>query len=371
MRVIIFFTYGISLKSWEESGLLDREIKLYKFLAKNYDIHFTFVTYGDKEDNAIIENEKNFNIVPIYQYFQKSNNFFIEFLKSLFYPIRLNKIIGFENSIIKTNQLWGSWIAIVVKLIYGCPLIIRTGYDLLTFKRNENKSNIKIFFYKQLTKYSLKYSNYYIVTSSYDRETLERLFKKFRHKLIIIPNWVEIINSKNKNIVENKIISIGRLEKQKNFKHLIESFSNSNIEINIFGNGSEMAELVSFSKSKNTIVNFHGNLENDKLNEVLTNYRFFCTSTLYEGNPKAILEAMAAGCVVIAPDIKGINNIIQNDINGLIYDYSKTNPFEIYKKFVNVDTSKISQNAINYVRENHNLDRIAEKEYSLYKELSS
>ena len=61
----------------------------------------------------------------------------------------------------------------------------------------------------------------------------------------------------------------------------------------------------------------------------------------------------------------------QNDINGLIYDYSKTNPFEIYKKFVNVDTSKISQNAINYVRENHNLDRIAEKEFSLYKELSS
>ena len=47
------------------------------------------------------------------------------------------------------------------------------------------------------------------------------------------------------------------------------------------------------------------------------------------------------------------------------------NTFEIYKKFVNVDTSKISQNAINYVRENHNLDRIAEKEYSLYKELSS
>ena len=56
MRVIIFFTYGNSLKSWKESGLLNREIKLYKFLAKNYDIHFTFVTYGDKEDNAIIEN---------------------------------------------------------------------------------------------------------------------------------------------------------------------------------------------------------------------------------------------------------------------------------------------------------------------------
>ena len=77
MRVIIFFTYGISLKSWEESGLLDREIKLYKFLAKNYDIHFTFVTYGDK-DNAIIQNKKNFKL---YQFINISRKvtIFIEF----------------------------------------------------------------------------------------------------------------------------------------------------------------------------------------------------------------------------------------------------------------------------------------------------
>ena len=54
MRVILFFTYGISLLEWKKSGLLDREIKLYEKLNKDYGLNFTFVTYGDKSDFAII-----------------------------------------------------------------------------------------------------------------------------------------------------------------------------------------------------------------------------------------------------------------------------------------------------------------------------
>ena len=34
MNVILIFTYGISLKKWSESGLIDRELELYKELEK-------------------------------------------------------------------------------------------------------------------------------------------------------------------------------------------------------------------------------------------------------------------------------------------------------------------------------------------------
>ena len=30
MNVALFFTYGVSLKQWLESGLLEREIEIYK-----------------------------------------------------------------------------------------------------------------------------------------------------------------------------------------------------------------------------------------------------------------------------------------------------------------------------------------------------
>ena len=36
MNIILFFTYDISLKDWETSGLLDRELKFYETLHKKY-----------------------------------------------------------------------------------------------------------------------------------------------------------------------------------------------------------------------------------------------------------------------------------------------------------------------------------------------
>ena len=42
MNIILFFTYDISLKDWEKSGLLDREIEFYKKLHEKYNIYFTF-----------------------------------------------------------------------------------------------------------------------------------------------------------------------------------------------------------------------------------------------------------------------------------------------------------------------------------------
>ncbi len=49
MNLVLFFTYGVSLKMWDEKGLLDREVSLYQMLAKE-GIKTAFITYGDEED---------------------------------------------------------------------------------------------------------------------------------------------------------------------------------------------------------------------------------------------------------------------------------------------------------------------------------
>ena len=37
---------------------------------------------------------------------------------------------------------------------------------------------------------------------------------------------------------------------------------------------------------------------------------------------KPFLEAMAAGCIVIAPNVTGVNEIIENnDVNGILYEF--------------------------------------------------
>ena len=46
MKVIIFSPWNF-LNDWKNSGLLEREVKLYDYLNKTYGISFVFITYGD------------------------------------------------------------------------------------------------------------------------------------------------------------------------------------------------------------------------------------------------------------------------------------------------------------------------------------
>ena len=50
--ICLFFSNDVSLLTWKNSGILDREIKYYNSLIKkNYKI--IFLTFGDKKDKQI------------------------------------------------------------------------------------------------------------------------------------------------------------------------------------------------------------------------------------------------------------------------------------------------------------------------------
>ena len=49
MNLIVFFTNNVSIKVWNDCGILDREIAIYKNLISS-GIHVSFITYGDKID---------------------------------------------------------------------------------------------------------------------------------------------------------------------------------------------------------------------------------------------------------------------------------------------------------------------------------
>ena len=71
MNIILFFTYGISLKDWENSGLLDREIEFYREQNKINNISFTFVTYGDDKDLEVLS-IPYIRVIPIYGLIKKN-----------------------------------------------------------------------------------------------------------------------------------------------------------------------------------------------------------------------------------------------------------------------------------------------------------
>ena len=139
MKIIVFFTYGTSLLDWSKKGLLDREIKIYQNLIDKYDINVMFVTYGNKEDKYFSSKLKKIKILPVYEFIKKPNNKFFQLFFSFLIPFIFYKRLK-DADILKTNQMWGSWAAVISKWLFKKPLIVRCGYELYSFSKNLNKS---------------------------------------------------------------------------------------------------------------------------------------------------------------------------------------------------------------------------------------
>ena len=115
MNILLTFTFNYSLKTWEEAGILDRELGYYKKLSDKYNIKFVFLTYGYKSEKKYLTNYPTIEVIPIYDFIKPTNNKCLLFLKTFFVPFLIRKKVS-DISIIKTNQLNGSWLAILLKL---------------------------------------------------------------------------------------------------------------------------------------------------------------------------------------------------------------------------------------------------------------
>ena len=377
MNIIYFFTYNVSLNTWKESGQEKRELsrllKVYNDTGKG---KLYIFTYGDKTESSFelpnsINNE-SIQVIPIYKYFNKSKFKLINFLRSFFYTKKMLKNENFDLTdadIIYTNQLLGSWVAYTFKKRLKIPLIVRTGYDLYEFSILENKSLIKRLFYKYLTHFSLNFSDIYTVTSNSDKNFLIGKFKiKDESKIKIRPNWIKLrasnFNIKDwENRHQNKLVSVGRLEDQKNYSRIIEALKNTNFELDLYGEGSLKEQLMLQAKSLDVKVNFMGIKDNNDLLNELEKYKFYISSSLFEGNPKGLLEAMSAGCVVIASNIKNHVEFLNNE-NSILFSNNDDSLEKIIKNLNSpeINFSEIVNNSFRTIKETYEFEKIINKE---------
>ena len=367
MKILYVFTYGYSLESWGYSGFIQKELKYFQKLHEELNCEFTLLTYGDNSDLNIIDKDKYpyINVVPIYSIMDMRKSSISNYILSLSVPFYIKKYTG-DFDLIKQNQLLGSWVSILLKWLNRKPLIIRTGYDMLLFSIAENKSILKKSLYKILTYFSLRFSDIYTVSSSSDLEYLKKKFNFATKKIHKISNWTENKNRKTyENRTSNKVLCVGRLEKQKNFEHIINQFSNSELEIDIVGTGTLMEELEFLAKEKNTKINFLGQKSYEELIELYNNYKFYLSASFYEGNPKTILEAMGCGCLVIVSNLKNNREIVSNK-TGILFEFDD-NLKEIFKNITKheLEYKKIALNGNFQILQTNSLNNIAKKEIDL------
>jgi glycosyltransferase involved in cell wall biosynthesis len=119
------------------------------------------------------------------------------------------------------------------------------------------------------------------------------------------------------------VVAVGRLSRQKNFGDLLMAFSrlsgNAKLQLNILGEGPERDSLFSEGRKLGLTPEliFLGRVANPEW--YLQRSRCCVFTSLWEGLPIAMYEAMSTGTPVIAYNIdSGIRDIIQHDSSGII-----------------------------------------------------
>lgn len=215
-----------------------------------------------------------------------------------------------------------AYMSLFIKLFPQVKFIAR---ETNVVSQHVTKKEIKFFY--------TFYNNYHQIIAQSDdmMNDLINNFKVCHSKIIKINNPVDFdfINEKllNSNKPESfrynykNVVAIGNLSARKGFDNLLKVFSrlkNENIILHILGDGKDreiLHQMKDFLGLRNIV--FHGRQENPY--QFLKYADLFILSSRYEGFPNVLLEAGACGTYSLANNcLGGINEIIQNDINGEI-----------------------------------------------------
>jgi glycosyltransferase involved in cell wall biosynthesis len=364
-KLALFFTCGVTLDLWERVGNFQREIQYYHVLAESFE-RIYFITYGGGRELRFKDKlAKNIEVLP------KNSN-----LPSAIYqfliPLKYRKELS-RSDFYKTNQMGAAVPAILSKWIYRRRLIVRCGYEKLRFmeKRGTPKYRLMIVYLFEKLVYAI--ADRILVTSREEKEFVKDRFRIRSGRIDVIPNYVDVDIFRPMNIPkkQNRLFFVGRLSPEKNLYELIKAISGLEAKLIVFGSGALEGDLRLWAKKLNAQVEFRGNIPNHQLPKELNKSQLFILPSLYEGNPKALLEAMACGLPCIATNLNEIKELIQHKANGYLCEIDSES---IRKAILEISRDRslrktIGQNARTTILKGFRLNDVIDEEIKVYESI--
>ena len=129
------------------------------------------------------------------------------------------------------------------------------------------------------------------------------------------------------------VTTFARLIPEKGLDYLLEAIirvnaTHPNVRFNVYGEGElrqtllDCAQKLRLNGEKIFAGTFSGRAE---LTRILSATDIFVLSSLIEGQPVVIVEAMAYGCPIVATAVGGIPELIQDGVNGLLCPSADSN----------------------------------------------
>jgi glycosyltransferase involved in cell wall biosynthesis len=168
---------------------------------------------------------------------------------------------------------------------------------------------------------------------------------------------------------KRSIIFVGRLVSQKNIFSLLRALEGVDCSLTIIGDG-PLRESILFEASREKVkLEYHEQIANEKLPDILNEHEIFVLPSFYEGRPKALLEAMACGLAVIGSPIDGIKELIKDGANGCVCRTDRRSIRETVLKLLQQPEliQRYGSEARKSIEQEFSLEQVLKKETDFYK----
>lgn len=174
-----------------------------------------------------------------------------------------------------------------------------------------------------------------------------------------------------------KIGFIGAIRQGKNVGQMIDVFDlvwqqDKNVELVLVGDGVEREEVEAKARALECgkAIKFLG-FRNDRL-KILRDLDVFTLTSLSEGIPRCLMESLGMGTPIAAFDIPGVDQLVENDVTGLLAPVGSTESLaKCWLKILHDDVyaAQLSENGLKFVNDNFSGARMAKEYTELFNKL--
>jgi len=208
------------------------------------------------------------------------------------------------------------------------------------------------------------------LSTAYKHQVKAKLKWLYKEKdTVVIPNGIDLntftqtpVKQHQNQIVlgmQSRLISIkDHITLLNAFALLMKKELPAAVHLIIAGDGEYKATLEALTKALNITdkVTFTGMLEEKELVIFLQNLDIYIHASLGETMSTAIMQAMACGKPIIASDVMGINNMVENNVTGILVAPKNTIAMAEALLYLinNTELAKqLATNAFNFAAENY------------------
>ena len=300
-------TPGVGLNTWKNIGSFNREIRPYVEYVRN-GWKVKILTFDRNNIPQLPEGIEAVRFPHRY----------------LLWLLPLYKKLGTWADIIKTNQSVKAYFYTTSASYWKKPILLRCGYVHGEYLVTTRGLTPRIRLYQKLEAIAFQQATHCQIPTKELSEWVQKKYKIQKSKISVIPNFVDADIFKPSEEIkpkEKSVISVGRLASVKRFDMLVKAYAEiPECSLTIVGEGPERQNLQNLAKKLNVSLSLPGNMPNEELPKILCEHQIFGITSIREGHPKALIEAMACGMTCIGVRSVGIENIIRHGINGWLVE---------------------------------------------------